>query len=408
MNLDEVLRDILFLPEAASAFADRIDHLHFFVITTTMLGSLLVGLFAVVWLVRYRRKDAPSATPHLTAPKWFEISWIGGLLALFILFWVIGFRQYVAYATPPEDAETVYVTGKQWMWKFAHPSGRASVGVLVVPVHQKVRLVMTSRDVIHSFYVPPLRIKQDVLPGRYTTLWFEARREGTFPIYCAEFCGTGHSRMWGSVVVLDAETYGTWIDGEVPDAVVEAGGRAAIASYQAERVGATSKLTMADAGREAAERYSCFSCHTTDGQPHIGPTWKGLFGKTVSLSGGQKVLADEEYLTRSMMDPASDVVEGYRPVMPTYLGTLKQPDAAAIVEFIKSLKSTTAEPLVGLPGTQTNESPDPQKAEAEAKGEAEAEGHLESEPRPMMRKNTDHSPQSASVRPPQSGEVNER
>lgn len=352
MNFDEFMRAILFLPDAASQFADDIDHLHFFVIVTTMFGSAAVGFLALYWLVRYRRRGKPSATPHVSPPAWFEISWIGGLLTLFILFWVLGFRQYISYATPPKDAEEVYVTAKQWMWKFAHPSGRSSVGVLVVPEGRKVRLIMTSRDVIHSFYVPAFRIKQDVLPGRYTNAWFEARAEGIYPVYCTEFCGTFHSRMWASVVVLSASAYERWLEGEVPESVAQAGRRLALGMLEVRRVDTLTEVDMAEAGKTAAADYGCFSCHTIDGQPHIGPTWRGLFGKRVQLEDGKTVVADEQYLTRSMMDPQGQIVAGYRPVMPTYLGQLPQPEAAAIVEFIKSLEHEHARPSIRLPETQ--------------------------------------------------------
>lgn len=348
MNTDELLRKLLFLPEAATGFADSIDQLHFFVISVTMLGSLIVFATAGWFLIRFRRRGEPTTTPRVQATKRMEFTFIGVLLGLFILWWVIGFLQYIAYASPPPAAQEVYVVAKQWMWKFSYPDGRATVGLLVVPVDRDVRLVMTSRDVIHSFYVPAFRIKQDLLPGRYTTTWFRARSEGIFDVYCAEFCGTSHSRMWASVVALGSVDYESWLDGGKPPLVAEAGARAALAGWRVSRVG-EGTTSMAEQGRRAASANGCLACHTIDGQPHIGPTWRNLFGKAVQLQSGQTVVADEEYLTRSMMEPLTDVVEGFPPVMPTYLGVLKQPDAAAIVEFIKSLRRDAPEPRVRLP-----------------------------------------------------------
>lgn len=348
MNVDQWLRELLFLPEAATEFADGIDQLHFFVISVTMLGSAAVFMAALWFVIRYRRRAEPGTTPAVKASKPLEFSLIALLLSLFILWWVIGFFQYIGYATPPRGAEEVYVTGKQWMWKFSYPDGRASVGVLVVPVDRDVRLILTSRDVIHSFYAPAFRLKQDALPGRYTTAWFRAREQGVFDVYCAEYCGVSHSRMWASVVVLKGADYERWLEGDEPQLVADATTRAAVEGYEFQRVGQQAS-SMAEEGRKAASENGCFACHTIDGQPHIGPTWQNLYGRTVSLNDGTKVVADEEYLTRSMMEPLQQVVDGFQPVMPTYLGTLSQPQAAAIVEFIKSLKDVPPKPKVALP-----------------------------------------------------------
>lgn len=351
MNPDQIMRKILFLPDAATKFADSIDHLHFFVITITMFGSALVFLSALYFIIRYYRKGAPSATPGVNASRKLEAVVISSLLGLFVLWWVIGFTQYISYATPPRDAQPVYVIAKQWMWKFAYADGRATIGALVVPVDRDIRLVMTSRDVIHSFYVPAFRIKRDVLPGRYTSAWFRARQKGVFDVFCAEYCGKAHSRMWAKVIVLSRGDYEQWLSGGAPPVLENAGALATLQGLNREP-DAERSLTMAEEGRRAASRNGCFACHTIDGQPHIGPSWRNLYGQLVELQDGRKTIADEEYLTRSMMDPIVDVVRGFRPVMPTYLGTLSQPDAGAIVEFIRSLATEAAEPRVLLPKTQ--------------------------------------------------------
>ena len=348
MNPDHLMRKLLFLPDAATHFADGIDHLHFFVITVTMLGSAGVFLAGLYFIIRYYRSAEPTKTPTVRASMKFEAVVIGSLLALFVLWWVIGFVQYIAYATPPRDADDVYVIAKQWMWKFAYPDGRATIGALVVPVDRDVRLVMTSRDVIHSFYVPAFRIKRDVLPARYTRAWFRARQVCIFDAYCAEFCGQSHSRMWASVVVLSKEEYAVWLSGKVPRLLAQA---AALQSQRGVNVQLETEpvVDMVEQGRKAAAKNGCFACHTIDGQPYIGPTWRRLYGQPVDLQDGRQLIADEEYLTRSMMDPILDIVRGYRPVMPTYLGSLRQPEAAAIVEFIKSLDERAPENRVALP-----------------------------------------------------------
>lgn len=344
--MGDVLRSLLFLPTAATEWARAIDRLHFFVITVTFLGAGSVGIVALFFLVRYRRRGAVSSTPRILASRKLELFVGGSLLSTFLLWWGIGFYQYVHVKTPPSSAFEVYVTAKQWMWNFSRPDGQRSAAVLVVPEDQAIRLLLTSRDVVHSFYVPSFRIKQDALPGRYTTIWFKPDLVGTYPVYCAEYCGIDHSRMWASIVVLTAEDYQRWLDGKMPPAVEHAGGQPALLSGV---IGAGGITKMADRGREAASHYACFSCHTVDGQPHIGPTFQGLYLSAVALESGETVRADEAYLTQSMMDPASQVVKGFRPVMPTFLGTLKQADTAAIVEFIKSLRFERGTPAVSLP-----------------------------------------------------------
>jgi cytochrome c oxidase subunit 2 len=343
--MGDLLRRLLFLPRAGSAWARNIDALHFFVIAVTMVGAALVGLTALAFIVRYRATDPEAATPHVSVSLRTELVVGGGLLGLFVLWWVIGYYQFVHVETPPGDALDVYVTAKQWMWKFSRTDGLKSAGVLVIPENRAVRLLLTSRDVIHSFYVPNFRIKQDAVPGRYTTIWLRADTVGTFPVYCAEYCGVDHSRMWASVVVLRAEDYARWLEGEMPEEVARAGGPAALGGGL---VGGH-MTSMADQGRDAASRYGCFACHTIDGQRHIGPSFQGLYMSQVALADGSTVRADEEYLTRSMMDPRAQLVKGYAAVMPTFQGVLLQPDAAAIVEFIKSLRHAEAKPPVQLP-----------------------------------------------------------
>lgn len=352
--MHELFRRALFLPDEATGASRKIDQLHFVVISATMIGAFLVGLVTLIFLVRYRARSDGEATPRIVAHRPTELTVAGLLLAMFIAFWVVGFRQYVDVRTPARGAVEIYVTAKQWMWKFSMTSGQRSNGVLVVPVGHPVRLVITSRDVVHSFYVPAFRIKQDAVPGMYTSVSFDPERPGTYPVYCAEYCGVDHSRMWASVVVLSEPDYARWTAGEMPEAVSHAGAQAGLRGGV---IGETGLTSMAEQGRTAASRYGCFSCHTIDGQRHIGPTWQGLFRKTEQLRGGRTIVADEDYLTRSMMEPLADVVEGYAPVMPTYQGVLAEPDAAAIVEFIKTLRFEAKQPLVELPHFIPSEAP---------------------------------------------------
>jgi cytochrome c oxidase subunit 2 len=231
----------------------------------------------------------------------------------------------------------VYVQGKQWMWKFAYPGGPNSLDVLRVPEGRPVRLLLTSRDVIHSFFVPALRVKMDVLPGRYTQAWFTATKPGRYEIFCTEYCGLSHSGMLAELVVMPAGEFDAWIAEQRRGLTVAQDGT----PVAAERVAAIASVV--EQGRRVAAEQGCLKCHSVDGTRHIGPTWTNLYLREERLADGKMVRADEAYLTKSMMDPAADVVQGFQNVMPTYQGRLSPPEVAAVVEYIKSLQT----PAVG-------------------------------------------------------------
>lgn len=359
--MKDLLRGVLALPEQASTFAEPMDDLHYFVIGVTMLGWAGVSLVTLWFLVHYHRRLENQRTRQVVVPVLVEVGIVVGLLALFVLWWTIGFRQYVWMQTPPRDALPIYVAAKQWMWKFAYPDGRSAISVLVVPQHRPVKLIMTSQDVLHSFSVPAFRIRQDVIPGRYVTAWFEAKRPGTYQILCAEYCGLSHSRMWGTVVVLSAADYDAWLEATRPGDTMpgmiagrQAGDRAPdrpASGYPltpVEPPPATTAKDLVRWGREVAVSYGCLSCHTVDGRQHIGPTWRDLYLKPRPLEGGGDARADDAYLTESMMDPLARVVRGYRAVMPSYQGFLRAAEAAALVEYIRSLRGA---PAVVPPGS---------------------------------------------------------
>jgi cytochrome c oxidase subunit 2 len=329
--MNDLLRALLNLPVEASTYAEDIDRLHYCVIGATMLGATFVFLLALYYLVRYRRQSPFPLTEEVHTPVPTEVFIIGSILSLFLVFWVVGATQYNHLMNPPANAMPVYVTGKQWMWKFAYEDGRSSINVLTVPVKRPVKLVMTSRDVIHSFYVPAFRMKHDVVPGRYYMAWFEAKEPGVYDIDCAEMCGVGHSKMLGKVQVLSMEDYERWLQ-EAPASGLE-----------------PSAANLVQQGQEVAARRGCLNCHTIDGQPHIGPSFGNLYGSLVKLADGSTVTADDEYLTKSMMEPQVQIVAGYKPVMPTYQGALPEAEVAALVEFIKSIRQTPGHPSMTLP-----------------------------------------------------------
>jgi cytochrome c oxidase subunit 2 len=336
----DLFRALLALPPGASTAADGIDLLHFFVISVTMLISTYVFAAAAWFCVRYYKKSDDQLTVHLVATRRHEAFTIVVVLGIFLLWWVIGFRQYVTMVEPPKGADVVYVDAKQWMWKFTYPGGHSSNDVLTVPMGRPIKLVMTSRDVIHSFYVPAFRTKTDVIPGRYTTIWFEATKPGVYPIWCAEYCGVSHSLMRGEVNVLSPEDYAKWLrQGRDEAKLADCG----------EGPGSCAKGDLVELGRAVAVRRACVACHTLDGQRHVGPTWAGLYGSERVLSDGRRVIADEAYLTSSMMEPNDDVVAGYPKVMPTYQGTLSAAETGALVELIRSLKDAPIASGVVLP-----------------------------------------------------------
>ncbi len=331
--MNELMRRMLFLPEQASQYARDVDQLHYFVITTTVIVAVGVALAVLYFLVKFRRRSDTQTTPVVNPKLIHEVLFIGVPLSFFLLWFAIGFPQFVRLQTPPKDAMDVYVQAKKWMWKFAYAGGPNGIDVLHVPAGRPVRLLMTSRDVIHSFFVPALRLKQDVLPGRYTQTWFNADKPGRYELFCAEYCGMGHSAMLGEIVVMKPADFDAWL------ADARRSGSPAVDASLTEEDRVDPRQSLPEQGRRLSSEYGCLKCHTVDGTRHIGPTWLDLYKKTERLEGGKVVVADEGYLTESMMDPRAKIVAGYQAVMPTYQGKIPAPEVAAIVEFIKSLRT---------------------------------------------------------------------
>ncbi len=337
--MNELMRILLNLPPQASSVARQIDTLHFVVISTTIAGATIAAVVAAVFLFRYRKRGTVTPlTPRIVAPLPLEIGVFGGLLALFCLWWVIGFRQYRELEVPPADAMPIYVTAKQWMWKFEYPAGPTSADILVVPAGRPIKLVMQSRDVIHGFYVAAFRIKQDVVPGKAVTAWFEAIEPGTYDILCTQYCGTRHSFMRAQIVVLAPADYERWL--------TAARGPLALPGAKGEGD------ALATRGHDVAGERGCLRCHSVDGSPFIGPTWANAFGRERKIEGGGTILVDEGYLTQSMMDPNAVIAAGFKAVMPSYQGQLTPTEAAEIVEYIRSLRDVAPAHVVPAPTGQ--------------------------------------------------------
>jgi cytochrome c oxidase subunit 2 len=303
-------------PEQASTIAPQVDALFFFLIGLSLFFSLLIAGLIVVFMIRYRRRPGGDHVPDIHGSLALEGLWtaIPFVLAMTVFFW--GASIFATMRRPPDDALEVQVVGKQWMWKLQHMEGRREINELHVPVGRAVKLLMTSEDVIHSFYVPEFRVKQDAVPGRYSSVWFEATKPGTYHLFCAEYCGTLHSGMIGRVVAMEPAAFEAWL-----------GGRQA---------GANVPIEVAGEGIFRAQ--GCGTCHRADGSGQ-GPALQGVFGKTVTLASGQTLTADEGYLRESILDPNAQVVAGYKSVMPTFQGLLSEEDVMRLIAYVKSLKA---------------------------------------------------------------------
>jgi cytochrome c oxidase subunit II len=330
---NSVMHTLLNLPPQASDMAKDVDMLHYVVALTTMVGAFGTLAFMTYFLVRFRKSKVGNVTRRVEVPLVLEVAFVIIPLIIFLAWFQVGFKQFVRLTNPPKDATDVYVMGKKWMWKFAYPQGPNGLNVLRVPAHRPVRLLITSRDVLHALYIPAFRVKMDAVPGRYTQTWFNATMTGTFPIFCAEYCGTGHSMMLGEVIVMEPEDYDKWI-------VEEARGlnKAQNAGVEPNRMEDLS-ADMVTQGQRIATQQGCFKCHTVDGSPHIGPSWLNMYRATHKMQDGEEILVDEGYITESMMDPNAKQLAGYKLVMPSFFGKLSAAETAAIVEYIKSLRT---------------------------------------------------------------------
>jgi cytochrome c oxidase subunit 2 len=304
-------------PERASTVAGNVDALFIFLLIVSGLITLLIFVCLVYFAARYRYRPGVLAE-QIEGSTPLELTWsiIPFFVFVVIFFWgaVVFFKE----RTPPADATEVYVVAKQWMWKLEHAEGQREINELHVPVGRDVKMIMTSQDVIHSFFIPAFRIKQDVLPGRYTVAWFRATKPGTYHLFCAEYCGTQHSGMIGSIVVQEPAQYEAWMSG-----------------------GSTGPLSAS--GEKLFAELGCVTCHRTDSQGR-GPNLQGIFGKPVLLEGGRTVTADENYLRESILDPGAKIVNGYKPVMPTFQGLVSEEQLNALVAYVKSLSEAKPGP----------------------------------------------------------------
>lgn len=309
-------RGSFWFPAPSSTVAGDVDSLFYFILMlSAFFFCLIVGLM-LIFVIRYRRRPGYTQGSAPDHNDTLEILWSVIPSLLLVLIFFRGFTGYLDMRTPPTDAYEIKVLAKKWSWAFQYPNGYID-NDLHVPVNRSVKLTMSSDDVIHSVFIPAFRTKMDVVPGRYTTMWFEATRAGEFPLYCAEYCGQKHSDMLATVVVHASGEFEKWLD-------------------HASNLLAT--LPPAEAGKILYTRRGCVQCHTIDGTARTGPSFKGTFGTRQPLADGSTVDEDENYIRESILEPLKKVRAGFRPVMPSYKGQLKDPEIDAIIEFIKSIK----------------------------------------------------------------------
>lgn len=303
------------LPPPASS-VKFVDSLFFLLLSVSTFFFLLVVVLMMLFVVIYRRRprSQPQASPsHNTL---LEILWTAIPAVIVAIVFYRGFTDYLELRTPPAGAKEVRVTAKKWSWLFEYPGGLMDEN-LHVPVDEPVLLTMTSSDVIHSLFIPVMRVKMDVVPGRYSRAWFCATETGDYPLYCSEYCGTQHFSMLARVIVQSAADYKKWL--------------AAAGDM-------SGKMSPAEYGELLYRRQGCANCHSLDGSAGTGPSFKGIYGKPVELEDGRSVVVEDNYIREMILEPGVKVVKGYQPVMPTFKGLLSDKDITAIIEFIKSRK----------------------------------------------------------------------
>ncbi|MBD3169898.1 MAG: cytochrome c oxidase subunit II [candidate division Zixibacteria bacterium] len=308
----------LFMPSGASTISGEVDAVfNFILIAGSIIFAIVVGLI-IFFSVRYRRRDKPGLTSGISHNLKLELTWtIIPVILVFFAFY-FGFKTYLKMSIVPGNAIEIKATGQKWFWSFDYPEGVTTVNELVVPVDQPVKVLLSSQDVIHSFFVPNFRIKMDVLPNRYTVTWFEAHQKGEYNLFCAEYCGTEHSEMVGKVRVVSESEYQNWLE---------------------ESSTAGEGMTPAEYGAKLYISKSCNTCHSIDGTAGNGPSFKNIFGKTEKFADGSQAVVDENYLRESILEPANKIVAGYQNIMPTYQGLVKDREIDALIAYMKTLSN---------------------------------------------------------------------
>jgi cytochrome c oxidase subunit 2 len=311
--LQKWLQTFVLFPPEASQLATQTDAVYFFLLLMLLVGTGLVALLVFGFSFKYRKSVSPVAT-QIEGSTLLEATWTIIPLAVFMIFFVWGALLYFRIYNPPPNAMNIYIVGKQWMWKAEHPGGQHEINALHIPLGKPVRLTMISQDVFHSFSIPAFRVKREVIPGRYTNEWFTPTKEGTYHLFCTQYCGTNHSAMVGEITVLKPEDYEKWT------------------------AGSTSGMSLAQNGERLFASLGCNACH--NGTPAArGPSLAAVYNSRVPLADGSQILADEAFLRESILNPSQHAIAGYAPIMPTYQGQVSEDALIDLVEYLKQLNS---------------------------------------------------------------------
>ena len=311
------MQGLPFQPEQASSIARSVDQLYFFLTAVTLFFTALIFSIIFYFMIKYRRRSPDERPKAIEGSFPLEVLWTVVPTLTVALIFVWGSTLYFRNSEAPRGAMEIFVTGKQWMWKVEHPEGQREINELHVPLGRPVKLTMTSEDVIHDFFVPAFRVKKDVLPGRYTTLWFEATKVGTFHLFCAQYCGAFHAGMIGSIIVQEPDQFESWLAGGAPGE------------------------SMEQAGSKVFQSSGCPTCHTPDGTG-LGPSFLGVYGNPVKLTNGQTVTADDAFLRECIIQPALRRVAGFSPIMPSFQGQLTEEQLNNVIAYLRALGKAQA------------------------------------------------------------------
>lgn len=315
--------------QQASTIAADVDFLFAALLAVTVFFVVLIFGAVIFFAVRFRRRTGTETPAAIHGNNRLEVAWIVIPLVIVMIAFVWGGELYFRMNRPPAGAMEIFGVGKQWMWKFQHPEGPREINDLHVPTGVPVRIILTSEDVVHSFYVPAFRVKMDVVPGRYTQAWFEATKPGSYHLFCAEYCGTSHSGMAGRVIVMSPAEYEAWLEGRKAAAI------------PAGAAGGVSGLSMQAQGEALLKKYRCVTCHGP-GSLIKAPSFDGLYGRAVELADGRTIEANDAYIRESILKPQSKIGKGFGPEMPTFDGQVTEEDILSIIQYFKSLGSSGA------------------------------------------------------------------
>ncbi len=313
------MQSLPFQPEQASSIAGSVDQLYLFLTAVTLFFTVLIFSIIFYFMIKYRRRSPDERPKAIEGSFPLEVLWTAIPTFIVAVIFIWSSLLYFKNSEPPKGSMEIFVTGKQWMWKVEHPEGQREINELHVPLGRPVKLTMTSEDVIHDFFVPAFRVKKDVLPGRYTTLWFQATKVGTFHLFCAQYCGAFHAGMIGSVIVQEPDEFERWLAGGAPGE------------------------SMEQAGAKVFQASGCSTCHVNDGTG-LGPSLLGVSGNPVKLTTGETVTADDAYMRESILLPKAKVVQGYTPIMPSFQGQLTEEQLNNLLAYLRALGKSQAKP----------------------------------------------------------------